>query len=263
VWEDLSPLLILLNVIGEQRSDFIKSRFIEANLFTPHANGNSYLDFREGVGLVSILWSGFRVYQKHEQRLTRFCRRAIAEERGRAFVEKSCLSQFMWEHRESLFWSLPAMGVFVESLPLGRRLEFFENLYKAARIETNDQGQLSVSDFLLIPPLLKYIEALMIRFDQNRDQIINKAEAMDLAFPVFRDLLASINSSLNSERRLRGAFSYFLVYGKGPETTADQIWFVTRWIFQENSWPVAADRFRLTEVLAYINEQLQKAKLLE
>jgi hypothetical protein len=263
VWSDLQPILNQLRLLDEQRGDFIKSRFLEANLFTPHANGNSELDFREAVGLISILWSGFRVYQKHQDRLDRFCRRELVFERGRQFVSKNCVAEFVWSNRHTLFWSLPAMGAFVESLSPDRRQQFFDNLLKAARLTTNEQGLLLVSDFLLIPPLLKYIEALMIRFDLDRNQIVDKAEAMNLAYPIFRELLARVNSSLNSERRLRGAFSYFLVYGKGPETSSEQLWFLTRWIFQEDSWPVSADRFRLTEVLAYIGEQIGRNRILE
>lgn len=273
LFKEVKPIFVQLGMLDESNNSFAESRAREANLFTPHADGSDLVSFAEGVDLVLFILSGLELDSLLKVSYEKDCRvypgRAPTENR----ISARCYLGVVRKSLTSVFNSMPEMSEFLVGLKSGVNTSIegpildgeiksfdrmFINLMKAAGWVEDGTGLAKISDLALVPHVMQYIESVMIRFDSDRDQFLNRPEAMN-AFPVFRSILRTVADS-NKDRILKGAFSYILVKGKAPETTKEKIYFIMIWVGSEDTWPIYADRMKLGTVLGYIADAMAKPK---
>ncbi|MCE3010355.1 MAG: hypothetical protein LW875_07065 [Proteobacteria bacterium] len=261
---EVKPLVVDLGLIEKDNTTFADSRFREGNLFTPRANGNDYLDFREAVDLVLLILSGLRTDSYVYKNLEKTCAVEPTNLNDKNDKSKSvrvdCVLPFYAREVRNSFTHLPQFLDFVTELPMDRSQAMFMNLLKAAGGIEDKQRRMKVSDIALVPHVSQYIESVMQRFDTNKDGVLVTSEAMG-AYPTFGNILKQV-SGLKSENLNRAVFAWFLRYGSQPEG-ADRIKFLLWWVPRgEKRWNVRADRERIGQIMGFIadsiNKELQK-----
>lgn len=268
---DFRNLAIELGLLEPENLTFIESRFREGNLFSAHADGDDLLSFKEGVDLILMIFSGLELDKAMKEQFHQDCRISNQVPSGDERINIRCFIRTYRREFASIFTSTPDFSRYFMSLDSGvqaggvgpipeeEMLSFdvmLVNLLKSTGWIDDGSGFVKIKDTALVPHLIQYIETVMIRFDSGRNGILEREEALN-AFPLFREILKTVAKN-DSDRILKGAFAYILVYGHAPETAAEKTQFILSWVRQESSWPIMADRKKLADVLGYIADQLAK-----
>lgn len=264
LFADLKPFAVKLGLVEASNTTFADSRFREANLFSPHANGDNLLSHREGVDLVLLIMSGLELGDSMESAFKNNCNVARARTKSRdSKITLLCYLNVYRSRFSSVLASVPQFAAFMAKLPSGagqnQMLEFdamMVNILKSAGWVDDQSGQAKFGDVALVPHVIQYIESVTVRFDEDKDGILNRTEAL-VAFPVFRETLRTVAKNDN-EKFLRGLFAYILVKGRAPESAGEKLYFVTKWINDESIWNIQADRRQLATVLGYIADAIAK-----
>ncbi|MFN7824072.1 MAG: hypothetical protein ACK5P6_01790 [Pseudobdellovibrionaceae bacterium] len=256
----VKPLVVDFGLIEKDDVTFADSRFREGNLFTPRANGDGYLDFREGIDLVLLILSGLKtdsyVYKNLEKTCAIEATNLEDKDDKSKSVRVNCLLPFYIREVRNSFTHLPQFLEFVRGLSPDRSQLMFLNLLKAAGGVEDKQGRMKVSSIALFPHVSQYIESVMQRFDTNKDGVLVTSEAMS-AYPTFANILRQVGGS-KSETLNRAGFAWILRYGTPPEG-ADLVKFIVWWVPRgEKRWDVRADRERLVQILGFIADSINK-----
>lgn len=270
LFSDLETFVVSQGWVSANNKSFVDGRFREANLFTVHADGDDYLGFNEANDLILMIFSGLKLNSDIQVQLRNDCRIMGRSYSSDARVSLRCFINTYRDNMNSTFSSLPYFSRYLRSLPSGvsrrggaidpNEMQQFDvmivNLLKSSGWIDDQSGTVKLSDLGLLPHLFQYVETVVVRFDLNQDGILNREEALE-AYPMFKEILKKVAKN-DSDKILRGAFAYILVYGHPPETTAEKLKFITVWVNQQDSWPINADRFQLAKVLGYIADALAK-----
>jgi hypothetical protein len=296
----LRPLASDLGLVDPDNVSFANSRFLEANLFTPRGNGDDRIDFREISDIVLLILSGLKTHSYVAPELEKACPFVERGPRNKKWVDVECMIEFYQDDVQRTFTHLPEFTSFVGTLGVSSRREwlnergqtcnprtverrnrdrrgprevcelrtvtddrkkkFFMNLLKGTGAEFDGQGRTLVSDVALIPHISQYIEAILQRFDRNKDGVLDTAEAM-ISYEVFGNILKKV-SGQSSEKLNRAAFAWFLKYGTAPESISDKVKFIAWWVPKgEKGWNLRADRERLAQIMGFISDAIKSDKV--
>lgn len=250
LFQDLMPILRDLELVDPDNTTFSDNRFMEANLFTPSANGNKILEYAEGTELMQLLWSGLKRHELVLTEIENHCRPLNFGIKSKVAYDLNCWAEQSHKTLVGTYADLfDGLRVYQKLSP-----ESFSRTWTSFLIGTgwipNQENEVVTDDFSLVPHLVQYSESLINRFDLNHDQRLDREEAL-AAYPVFRETLKSA-ADYDSERMLKGGYAYILVHKKLPQTLGEKIGFVLSWINREDSWPIKVDRPGLAEVLRAI-----------
>ena len=109
-------------------------------------------------------------------------------------------------------------------------------------------GSFDMNSFAALP---HYAEDVMDRFDRNNDQVLDKKEVLNFAYPIFRSTLQTV-SGRSQDWILQAALTYALKYGRMPKG-AVQLMARVSW---RPFWRIRADRGALYQVLAILSEPI-------
>lgn len=249
-------ILVQLNLVEASNTKFGNSRFFEANLFTPSANGNQTLELAEAVEIVQFVWSGLVRNNKLFSTLTQRCPAELINEK--LFINADCWINESLQQMNTIYQRMPHAIESYELLDASGFRKTWSDYLLATGGKANSRGQYSLNDISLVPHLVQYIESLFYRFDHFSDLYLSHAEALS-AYPIFKETLVAAADS-NNEKMLRGGFAYLLVYKKLPKSIGEKLRFVASWIHREDSWPIWVNRPQLAEVLKSIAEILGENK---
>lgn len=299
VYLQLRPLAADLGLVEPDNTSFANSRFLEANLFTPRGNGDDRIDFREISDIVLLILSGLKTDSYVAPALEKACPFVVQGPRKKKWVDVECMIEFYQEDIGRTFTHLPEFSSFVGTLGVSSRREwlnergqscnprtvershrerkhsrdvcelrtvtedrkkkFFMNLLKGTGAEFDGRGKTLVSDVALIPHISQYIEAVLQRFDRNKDGVLDTGEAM-ISYQIFGNILKEV-SGQSSERLNRAAFAWFLKYGTAPESISDKLKFIAWWVPKgEKGWNLRADRERLAQIMGFISDSINSDK---
>lgn len=253
LWNEMRQVLIDAAIIEPDNTTFASNRFVEANLFTPMANGDKTLDFFEAAGIGQMMWSGIKLNAGFTDAIKNAC--AVAP--TNAIYNVPCAMEQMRKDIPSVATSLPLMTTLFQSMPQAQGDDMLTQLLKAAGWVPNTANTAKMSDIGLNPHVLQYIEAIYRRWDTNKDGILDKTEAM-IAEPTFRQLLADV-SGQTDPGLLRAGFAYVLVYQKNP---ADNLFdFLFFFANDESKWKINVDRPKIAGILGFIADQMRGKSL--
>lgn len=264
---------------------FIGARFLEANIFMPRGDGDSYLNYFEMTELIGVIFSGLNVNDKLEKSLRNVCP-AYKDKNGYEFTTYKCLSEHHYVAVRKYMTQLPGFKSFVDKLALKDKPpkdgnEFnvtangsgyaewniiFRSAFKATGWKSNDgygsvnQESVYISDMIFYPFIVHYLEYIYARFDSTKNGALQDFEARK-AFPIFRPLLKSlaqdqINSGIIKESDLLAVFTYILKYKEQPSLGSIFQWL--RWKRQE-SWDLWVTRSEMSQILGYIADQVSNS----
>lgn len=259
-FRDVRPVAIDYNLLDDDNNSFMTSRFMELNIFMPHSNGDQVASFAEMHDEITSIVSGLRLNSLLAPNLHRSCMGGAEARR----VSGLCLYRSYQSSFRTVMTSMPDFQAFQKGASDADFYAYFNNLLKGVgHVAVDGQDMVKISNANLIPPLMQYLELLYVRFDANRNGVIEVEEAKR-AFPVFKGLLKIIakkelDSGSIKEDDLLAVFVWVLKEGKPPETLFEKLRFLA-WKASPEKWQIAADRSKLASILGYIGEQLAKAK---
>ncbi|MGZ3801046.1 MAG: hypothetical protein ACXVCR_02600 [Bdellovibrio sp.] len=260
----LRTFLVQSGLLEPTNTTFGSSRFREANVFTPHSDGNSYASFAELSDLVSMILSGIRIDSMFRNELVHICLHNRGIVSNRETVSLKCLKDVYKDSIPTIMVATPEYVKFVKTMNKDAWGHYFNNLIKAAGYVSNESNTATVEDISLVPHVIQYIEMILARFDKNKDGIISTSDAIR-AYPSFKGILMDLaaeqlKDGSIKEEELLDVFTYILRYGAPPESWKDKIKFVMSWKGKRDKWDVQADRAQLAEILGYIAGQGKKTK---
>lgn len=247
LFEEFRPVLVGAELIAPTNVTFAKSRFIEANLFTPTANGDDLLDFHEAAAIALMIWSGINV--NGELPIQASCQVGPLLN----VFSATCAMEQMRVEVPTKIKSMPWMGIALTSMPQADGHKMLMDLLVAAGWEVNPEGTAKTSDIGLVPHVLQYIESVFRRWDLNKDGFIDKTETL-AAEPTFRPLLATV-SGQTDPALLRAAFAWIVAYQTNP---MDDPWGFFDFMGDESKWVINVDRAGIGRILGFIADQIRK-----
>lgn len=266
---------------------FVTSRFLEANIFMPRANGDKFLDVIELGELLGVVFSGLRVNDKLEQSLRSVCPISVGKDK-KEFTTFRCLSEHHYVAVRKYMGQLPEFKNYVEKLAskdsttnlndftdISKRPGFadwnivFRAALKATGWLPNDgyegsnRESVYFADMIYYPFIIHYLEYVYARFDATKNGALQVPEAKR-AFPIFKPLLKDlaqeqIDSGTIKESDLLAVFTYILKYKEQP--SASSITNIYRWLTWRGSsdkWDLWVTRTEMSQILGYIADQTKE-----
>lgn len=259
---DLMPLIIEMGLIDPANKTFAASRFREANIFTPHGDGTTLASLAEISDIVGMIFSGLKLNNMLSEPLYKDCFRGATTVPSTSVVKIDCVKKSYKKAMPQILSSMPGYVKYMARASDSEWSAFMTNVLKAAGYVPNSRDEAKLRDISLAPHVIQYIEMIFLRFDKDRNGIIDTAESLQ-AFPSFRGImmeLAAENLADGSleEKDLDSLFTYILRNGKPPESLWEKWRFASSWRGKPENWDVAAGRSMLAKILGYIADQVNK-----
>lgn len=225
-YDQLKPIAVDLDAVDQSNDTFVKSRFLESNLFLSVSNGDKFASFVELHHLVVHIISGLYRSEEIKDEMLKtkdFSQNCILVEangdktiKGTTRVYEKCiLDQYI--NSATGFQSMPVFTDMRTKFTETELRDHYLALLKAAGHVSREDKTVLMADANLFPHVIQYIEMVYARHDVNRDNLIQKEEALS-AFPIFKDLLMEVVKSYKQikEEDLEGVFIYILKFGRPP-----------------------------------------------
>jgi hypothetical protein len=265
---DLKSVLVGMGLLDPKNDSFADSRFREANIFVPHADGSLLASFQEVNDLIGMIWSGVTANTIMQNDLVKFCLGGTADVTNDTKVSVDCVKR---AYKGSLVFALPSLPEFQKFLKKAEIRDyntFMGNVLKAAgyvpnKEGPNKEGMAKLGDVALSSHVIQYIEMIYARFDANKDGYINTRESLT-AFPAFKGILLELTADQIkagdiAEEDLDDVFTYILKFGKPPESWKEKLYFAFRWRNKRDNWDVYANREKIARILGYIADKVAEA----
>jgi hypothetical protein len=253
-FNDLKPILSDLELLDPNGKGFADNRFRDANLFSPFANGNDLIDFREISSLSLLLISGLKVNSMVQETLSDSCKvNHPSEDQNTWTVDYNCLLMFYSRQINQKFVSMPDFVKYKTTLTTAQFADMFLNLLKASGYVDTESKQVRLADLALFPHVTQYVETVYQIYDVNRDGILDTPESMK-AYPIYKSTLQQV-SKLTGDMMLKGLFAWLLKHGKAP-TPSEQFKFLAWAAAGEKTWDIKADRAKLAQILGVIADAM-------
>lgn len=261
-FDKLRGIFIKIGLLDPNNLTFAKSRFTEANIFTPHADGNNYASQAEITDLVGMIISGVNIHTQLRDHLVRNCfpRRATITDASLVSVE--CVKTAYKPAMARTMTATPEYLAYMKRVPDSTWSVYMHNVFMATGYIPNEKGLAKMGDITLTPHVVQYIEMIFAKFDANKDTYISATEAIR-AYPSFDALMKDIAKDMLAagdikESELLDIFTFILKYGHPPTTLKEKAKYFFSWKGKRDKWDVAADRTQLALILGYIAEQSNK-----
>lgn len=257
-YDQFKPIAVEFDIVDQSNVTFIKSRFIEANLFLSVSDGDKFASFDELHHLIEHIHSGVLRAGEIKPFILDRClpegtNRLLV--RGQTRVSEDCLLN-LYENNETAFLGIPQfLNMRSQNTPEELR-GYHLNLLKAAGHVPNEEKNVMLSDADLFPHVVQYIEMVYARHDVSGDGLLQKEEAL-AAFPIFKELLTDLVKSYKQIKPedLPGVFVYILKYGRppNPKSIGEVLKFVAFIKDKEQKdWVLGSTRLDLGKIFNYI-----------
>jgi hypothetical protein len=243
---DIRDIAVDLTLADDRVKNTGARAFIEGNLFTYAADGVSFdltksrLSFVESMELLAFLYSGSKTSTDFYKQLRALCPNfGPLDRNGDPRLERACVSKQMGELILKYGINMPGMNDYMKQAPVRERDILVQNVMDSAFSPRNCPDQKNIpackhwveySEISVTAVVLHYLEAVLTRFDSNRDGMLNSGE-VNLAMPIFRgyiqrfakDVLGENLSDVDADR----VFTYILVYKQIPTSS----WYDKFWVW--------------------------------
>lgn len=254
----LKPVIYEFDWVAQDNPTFISSRFREANLFVPHANGDTLANYYELHDLIVHLMSGTKRAKEFKKGLVAQCLPLMTYEsvQRKTPIEEACVLDYIYK-TDYGFDELPIHKIQRQIFTDIQMKEYYFNVLKAAGYKVDDTHMVLAENSDDYPHAIQYIEMLFAKYDADNNGQLDKTEALK-AFPVFKETIRSVIGKIDGGDKIKedkypGVFIYFLKYGKSPKTMVEKLQFMA-FINNEAKWIVNSTRPDIGKVFAFLNE---------
>lgn len=205
---------------------FARNTILMADLFQDVSNGNMKLDLTEMIDYGSMVLSALAMTNHTLDNFSNTCPNVGTKEAPA--YEVSCYRpNFFKVILEDFGFKryLPNLSKYLESVDATEALEFLTSTEKFARDIPDDSIPMAKRDFALLIGSLLSIESVFLKYDVNRNNIIDEDE-LNEAFKLFEDALIELAKLKDGkEKYAKSIFMYLVKYQELPEGTWDVAWF--------------------------------------
>jgi hypothetical protein len=257
-FQDAHDLGVDMQLLEPKDDNLWQTSFSESNMFMVSALNDDFMSYSEVFDYLSYLLGGGKMSERMYSDAKENCAHIGIDGFNRPTMDINCFrgrygQKFASVHLELPWWVKTQADAGVGGWPAME-----QSLEAAARTGGFSQDPISTSDITRMTMVMQYIESLYVRFDGDRNGLIDYNEAQK-ALPLFKALLASA-SGFTSDRKINALFMYILKYGKPPTSIVDKIYFQLIWLSSQSKWEaVTADRLKLLNVIAALKSASAKA----
>ena len=246
-----------VKLIEPENTSFMKSRFMEANMFLGTSNGDQLANFGEIHQLIIHITSGMARADVLKQKIVKLCLPPMQDEiTPKTGVWEECLLKLYYAETEA-YQELPEFLNLKKQFTEQENKDYYLSLLKAIGHVPNDKKVVYFVDADLFPHVIQYVEMVYARHDLNQDKFLDKCEALK-AFPIYHDLIKQLTMEYKlSERQLPGVFIYLLKYGRPPKSPAEIFKFIG-FINNPNKWDIKATRIDLGKIFNFIGDSIKE-----
>lgn len=259
-FSEISDLIFELRLMDPDVPEIVEKRIREADLFTYASDGDDWLSRKEILYYTLFLSSISALKADLVNEINPECR--ILDDEGRVLKDRlfadwmdvRCFRKAHYKHLDRHWSRFPLLLSFYrKESPKDRRV-IQVGLENASRLHQCSARPVGSYDSGSFAGIVHYAEAMMIRFDENRDDHLDYDEAM-IAYRVFRMTIETLAEEQIPEmirsrsKPYRAVYTYLLAYGKQPEGALE---FGKWYLAGERYWKrkVNANRRRIFEVLS-------------
>lgn len=269
--EDLAELTIdFLHILTEWKManpiytpmEMAIKRFREGNLFMPTANGDSYFDQVEATYYLAFLFSASanssRTYSAIKQNSPQWsaCPIVGVDELGQDAFAADCFRKVYFSNPQIFWTSFPGLQAAYGKLTDAQKQVLANSIERGARRGGYSEKPIGPYDIDSFAALPHYVEDIMERFDVNDDEVLDKREVLQLAYPIFKETLSRAAKGQKSDLILKGILTYIIHYGVPPSNTVKLLAWSARLPFMN----VVADRNALYKVVAILSSPIEMSK---
>jgi hypothetical protein len=216
-YDDFNELGLDLKAFDPRKGNSGPSSFIEANLFTPSANGDTVMDYKETFEYVSLLFSVGLATSEQIQNDLEVCKIKKTDVFGYFYQRETCVKKQLRLKFADYFDNLPGMSRYVAKLTDPEFDEFFKYLKAASLVDGQIVGLLETENIRTMVTVLHYVEALIIAFDRDGNQTLSINEVASAA-PRFNLIIKKLNPG-RSDMLLHRGLVYLVFVGNIPSAT--------------------------------------------
>jgi hypothetical protein len=277
IYKDVKPILVSLDLVDPSNETFADSRFRETSLFLARSNGDDLAHFAELADLSIHIYSGLNLNSSIFKTIVgddqnKYCQKFKVGSYEK--IRVSCLIDGYHLNMAKIFNSIPEFNRYILSLPRcavniqGDELALMSNLnscgpsfdgmlyniVKSAGYIPNENGLIDLSVASYVPHVMQYIESLVQKYDQNKNGILEKEEALR-SYPVFKSILIKV-SGYEDDKTLTALLAWIMQYGKPPQTNLEKGKFYYIYRNSPDSWSINTDREKLASILGFIADAI-------
>jgi len=235
-YEDFRGIGIDLQLVDERNANAGARSFLEGNLFTYSADGlvleantpKARLRFVETMELFSFLYSGGQMATDFYNRLKLVCRAGPLDVNQRPKLARHCVLERLPALLDDTLTNMPELQQYLRVATVPVRHAYARTLLETAFSPSFSVPEwVEVNELSTLAVVLHYSEAVMTRYDHNRDGRLDNAEIEEAAM-VFKGFIKKFakeekNQNL-SDRQAKAAFYYILTYREMPAGWTDIFW---------------------------------------
>lgn len=254
---DLKSILEELKLWSPAPETFARNAVFLADLFQNKSNGDFEVDVSEATEYIQMILSAVSITNKFSTELSSHCDGGIDPE-GPIF-ETECFNANFFDtilNKLKLKSFFPRLNNYVNNSTHHEAINYLKGVEGFARDLPNPELPINKRDNILIIGAILNIESTFIRFDSNKDNIIDYNELLD-AFKIYKSAIMSMAKLKNEEY----ALSVFLYMISKMEIPPNGTWINNAKFFSFHKC-VSNDFCRLTFLEKIEAKRLNIGKLL-
>ena len=203
---------------------FVAEAITSSDLFQYHSDGNETTDSDELTEYVANVLSSYEHTNRIHDKLKAYCP-TLGENNDQ--FEVSCYREYFLH----IFFNQLKLGKYYDKLEDYLEMNGFDEVQKYvinielyARINPDPEVPLTKEDLSRIVVVLTNLESAFLRFDKNRDGILDRGE-IDKVFPVFKNLIMKVANLGNTSDGLYKSILLYLIKEMKVPNPVQLLWF--------------------------------------
>lgn len=266
---DARPLLEEFRLWSPNFSTFARNSVLLADLFQQQSDGDLNIGINEATEYVSMILSAVEVSGRINKNLTGLCDPGLNGDDP--LFEVSCYNDNFYDlvlNKLEYRKFFPRLSMYIQSAPRHEVDNYLKGVQGFARDDNSPGVPMNRRDSTLVLGAMLNIESTFIRFDKNRDNIIEYKELVE-AFKVYREsIIALAKLGPAQEKYALSIFLYMASKMEIPPTGSflDDVKFAAfhqcaSWTFCRATMdPIEAKRLNIGKILYYMVNQASTPK---
>lgn len=183
---DMKPLLEEFKLWSPNPATFSRNAVLLADLFQNRSNGDLEVSVDEAAEYIQMILSAVEISDKFRTELSSVCDTGINQDDP--VFETACFNSHFFDtmlNKLNFKKFFPRLADYVNTSPKTEVDEYLKGVEGFARDNPNPEIPVNKRDNILILGAMLNIESTFIRFDSNRDNIIDYKELVE-AFKIYR-----------------------------------------------------------------------------
>ena len=246
---DLKGFLFSVHMFHPLKQNMGAKRFREANLFMPNGNGDDKMDMAETSVYLAYIFSSSR----QNNRIMDLALTPCPSEGWNVPLKIRVYNVDCYRDRfnaniPDIMTNMPRLRDELENMTPTERTTWNQVLEYSSKTTGYNQDPITSFDVGSYAGLPHYAEAVMLRFDGNKDGALDRDETLDGVFPVFKREL-SIISKIKIDFVNKAVLLYLMQKGERPSIGDLLLWALT---FDFNK-SFKARRIRIYQIFAALS----------